>query len=200
MTIQEIRLHTRADTQWEQVVFAEVLIPETPNVYNDYWTRESIKEFAYGFMKWGFGVDVEHDNVDVSNVAYVVESFLARDGDPDFIAGSWVVGMKIEDAALWQAIVNNDINGYSYQALLEFLEAKFVMADSGLRTGTTEEVLGGDGHVHSFAVLVDENNRPITGGTDEVNGHAHLITTHTVTDAADEHTHRYNLVTGKDGK
>ncbi len=200
MSDHEIRLHCRADSPvWERVVFAEVLIPETPNVYGDYWTREAIKEAAYEFMRVGFGIDVDHDNVDVTGSVYVVETFIVRPGDPDFIEGAWVVAMKIEDDDLWGKVLNNEINGYSYEALIAFLHGTLRMEDDGVRTGYTEPDLE-DGHVHAFMVVVDETNRPVSGGTDETNGHSHTITRHTVTDTAAGHTHRYNLVSGKEGK
>lgn len=197
----EMRLCVRNDREWERVVFAEVLIPEVPNVFNDYWTREGIKRAAYAFMMQGFGIDVEHDNVDVSGLgAAVVESFIARANDPDgFIEGSWVVGMKILDDNLWQAILDGQINGYSYEALVEFFSAFITYVDDGIRQGVTEPDPN-DGHTHEFVVMVDASNRPVDGGTAEANGHSHVISTHTVTDEANGHVHRYNLVQGKDGK
>lgn len=194
-------LRIRNDTEWERVVFAEVLIPDVPNVFNDYWTKDSIRQAAYAFMQQGFGIDVEHDNVDVTGVgAFVVETFIARAGDPDgFIEGSWVVGMKITDDNIWQDVLDNKINGYSYEALVEFLSAFITYVDDGIRQGVTEPDPE-DGHVHEFVVMVDESNRPKDGGTSVTNGHSHTISSHTVTDEADGHVHRYNLVQGKDGK
>lgn len=179
---------------------AEVLIPDTPNVFGDYWSRDNIKHAAYLFMQQGFGIDVEHDNIDVTGPgAVVVESFIVRAGDPDFIEGSWVVGMRIVDDTLWAAVLSGDINGYSYEALVEFFSGFVTMVDDGTRQGTTEPDLE-DGHTHEFFVMVDLTNRPIGGGTTETDGHSHTITVHTVTDTADGHVHRYNLVSGKDGK
>lgn len=196
----EMKIHCRADRpEWEQVVFAEVLVPETRNVFGDYWTKPNIREFAYAFMREGFGIDIDHDNVDVTGDIHVVEAFIAREGDPDFIVGSWVVGVKIEDPGIWQRILDNDINGYSYEALVSFLTASLKMDDDGVRTGVTEPDIE-DGHQHSYMVLVNEDNRPIAGGTDTQNGHSHPISTHTVTDEADGHTHRYQIVTGVNGK
>ena len=195
----EVKLHTRSDGSWERVVMAEVLVPDTPNVFNDYWTRENIRLAAYEFMKRGFGIDIEHDNNDVTGKVFVVESFIARAGDPTFIEGSWVVGMYIADDAIWQAVLDGKINGYSYEALVSFLTATLQVLDDGIRQGVTEPDPF-DGHQHYFMVLVDINNRPIDGGTSETDGHSHTITSHTVTDYANGHVHRYNLVIGKDGK
>lgn len=197
---REVNLVVREDRKWERVVFGEVLVPETPNVYNDYWTKESIKHAAYLFAEQGYGIDRDHDNIDLTGTkAIVVETFIARAGDPDFIEGSWVVGMKILDDDLWEAVLNNEINGYSYEAIIEFMDAILTMEDDGVRVGVTEPDID-DGHTHKYMVMVDENNRPISGGCSETNGHSHTISTHTVTDEAEGHTHRYNLVQGKDGK
>lgn len=184
--------------EWERVVFAEVLIPNVPNVFGDLWSPAAVREAAYEFMRQGYGIDVDHDNVDVSGPVHVVESFIVRAGDQDFIVGSWVVAMRVEDDTLWQKILDNEINGYSYEATVNFLAGIFVdETDDGTRTGYTEPDPY-DGHRHAFAVLVDANNRPLSGGTDEVDGHSHTISTHTVTDESDGHSHRFNLVTGKD--
>lgn len=195
----DIKLHTRSDPEWDRVVMAEVLIPETPNVFNDYWTRENIRLAAYAFMQRGFGIDIEHDNNDVTGKVHVVESFIARAGDPDFIEGSWVVGMYIADDAIWADVLSGKINGYSYEALVTFLSATLEIVDDGMRQGVTEPDPF-DGHTHVFMVMVDASNRPVDGGTSETNGHSHTISTHTVTDTSAGHVHRYNLVTGKDGK
>lgn len=196
-----IRLHTRSDDGFERIVMAEVLVPEVPNVFNDYWTKESITHAAYAFAMQGFGIDVEHSREDITGAAYVVESFVARAGDPDFIEGSWVVGMYIADDALWEGVLSGEINGYSYEALVSFLSATFDVMDDGVRQGVTEPDLY-DGHTHDFMVMVDISNRPVKngGGTSETNGHYHTITTHTITDEADGHTHRFNLVLGEEGK
>ena len=200
MEMSSIRLHCRADSpDWERVVFAEVLIPDTPNVYGDLWSRTAIRDAAYMFMRDGFGIDINHDNLDVTGDVYMVESFIARPSDPDFIDGAWVVGMKIVSDTIWQDILDNKINGYSYEALVAFISATLRIEDDGVRTGYTEPDLE-DGHTHTFMVMVDEENRPTSGGTSVDFGHSHTITGHTVTDMADGHTHRYNLVSGKDGK
>lgn len=198
----QMRLSIRDDDpEWERVVFAEMLIPETPNTHSDYWTREAIKDAAYTFMIQGFGIDREHDNLDRSDVVHVVESFIARDGDPDFIEGAWVVAMKIDSDELWQAVLDGEINGYSYEALNEFFPAEFTIEDDGIRQGRTEPDPE-NRHDHEFLVFLDEDNRVISGGTGPggEDKHTHTISTHTITDEANGHRHRYNMTQGKDGK
>lgn len=193
-----IKLVYREDKQWERVVMAEVIVPNAPNVFNDYWTPEATREAAYMFMKKGFGIDIEHDNVDVgSKDVYLVESFIARPGDPDFIEGAWVVGMYIANDEIWQDVLTGEINGYSYEAMVSFISAQIEYTETWIRQGTTEPDVD-DGHTHEFLVIVDENNRPISGGTSETDGHSHEIRTHTITEEADGHKHRYNIITGEE--
>ncbi len=183
----------RQDQEFEHIVFAELLIPNQPNTYGDYWTPDAIKEAAYIFAKEGYGIDINHDNNDITGKVYVAESFIVRPGDPDFIEGSWVVGMKIEDSEIWQSVLDGDLNGYSYEALVAFLDATLQIEDDMVRTGNTEPDIN-DGHTHEFMVIVDENNRPMSGGTTDTNGHSHLIKIHSITEEAEGHKHRYNLI------
>lgn len=194
----KVRLIVREDRTWERVVMAEVLVPDVANVYGDYWTREGIKHAAYMFMERGFGLDLEHDQEDHVGEWFIVESFIARAGDPDFIEGSWVVGLRVYSDEVWESILSGEINGFSYQAMVNFLEATLRVEDNGVRQGVTEPDPE-DGHTHDFAVMVGLDNRPVSGGTSETNGHWHAILTHTVTQEAAGHKHRFNLVYGKEG-
>ena len=185
------------DAGWEQIVIGEVLIPDTPNSYGDIYTREAIKDFAYAFAVAGLNTnvinDIEHDNIDVTGDVYVVESFLARLGDPDFIEGSWVIAMKINNADLWQQVLAGDINGFSYEALVAMTPVKIENLRNRTITGiTSPDPL--DGHTHAYMVVVDPLNRPIKGGTSETDGHTHAITSHTVTAEANGHKHRFNVI------
>ena len=190
-------LRLRSDGQpYRQVAYAEVLVPNVANVYGDYWTEEEIVSAAHLFMESQFGIDIEHDNVDITGSAHVVESFIVRAGDPDFILGSWVVGMHIVDPDVWQQVLDANLNGFSYEAVVSYLTMTLEEDDDGIRQGVTEPHIE-DGHTHEFTVFVDENNRPISGGTTETGGHSHTISRGVVTGEAEGHVHRYNLVTGR---
>lgn len=191
------RFVIRNDAGWEQFVMAEVVIPDTPNSYGDVSTRQGVKDFAYAFAMQGYGIDVNHDNVEVggqgSAQVYVVESFIVRPGDPDFIEGSWVVGMKILDPVLWQKILDGEINGYSYEALVTMLPVVLQNLRNRVVTGETAADLE-DGHTHTYTVVLDALNRPLSGGTGVTDGHSHGISTHTYTDITDAHWHRYDVL------
>jgi hypothetical protein len=193
-----IRLFKKDEEGFERIVFAEVIIPDALNSHGDLHTRESVKEFAYSFMLNKFGVDVDHDEEDVSDSLTVVESFIVRDGDPDFIPGAWVVGMYIGDDEVWQAIRNGELNGYSYQAWVEALPIDVTVQADVTRFGTTQPDLE-DGHTHEFFAMLDTEGYLIAGGTTETNGHSHMIRRHTFTEKEAGHSHIFNIVKGVGG-
>ncbi len=178
---------------WEQVVMGELLIPDTPNTYGDIYTRAAIKEFCYQFAIQGYGIDLQHDNDDVTGRVVVVESFIARPGDPDFIEGSWVVAMKILDSAIWQKVLDGEINGYSYEAICMMLPIKLDNLRNRTVIGETAPDLL-DGHTHIYTVVLNDLNQPISGGTTVTDGHSHTISTHTYTDITDSHRHHFDVL------
>lgn len=180
---------------FERVVLAELLVPNVPNTWADLYTPEAIKEFCYQYALQGYGLDIEHDGVDVQGLKYVVvESFIAREGDPDFIVGSWVIGVKVLDDDLWNDVLEGNINGFSFEANCKLDPITITYEDdSWLTTGVTEPDPI-DGHTHVFTVVIGPLNKVISGGTGMTNGHSHSITTHTITATAAGHSHRYQVL------
>lgn len=187
-----VRLLTRDAEGYERIVFSEMIVPNTLNSFNDFHTEGSVKEFAYTFMANRFGWDREHDQQDISDKVALVESFIARDGDPDFIPGAWVVGLHIFDDQLWSDVLAGEINGYSYEALVRSLPIEVVVDDNRMVYGITEKDVV-DGHVHAFVALLDEYGSVISGGTEVTDGHEHSISRSTYTDDADSHSHVFNV-------
>ena len=190
-----LRLPQPDSDGFERIVFGEVLIPDEPNVFGDFHTRQSVREFAYGFMLNGFGINHEHDTPDISDEVSIIETFIAREGDPTFIVGSWVLGVFVGKDEVWQAILDGEVNGFSYEAMVKFFALDLIVPNEVTRYGVTEPALT-DGHEHGFFVLLDRDGRVITGGTTFTNGHAHPISQHTFTDAGgfDDHTHIFNVI------
>lgn len=196
MSTVDLGITVRQDRVFEQVVMAEVLIPDTFNAWGDYYTKEVIKQFAYKFAQHGYGLDVDHDKVDVSNVQFFVcESFIARPGDPDFIEGSWVIGVKVLDSELWQRILAGEINGFSYQADVLFVDLEWDRSTGRIVTGMTEPDPY-DGHVHTFLVVLDGQNRVVSGYTGPTDDHDHPVLGHSVTGLGGSplHTHRFQVI------
>lgn len=182
---------------YERLAFAEVLIPNTINVFGDFHSVESVRQFAYGFMINGFGIDRDHDEINVAQKVRIVESFIAREGDPVFVPGAWVVGVHILDDDIWNDVLSGELNGFSYQALVSVLPVEVVVP--GIRDFTGETLPDpDDGHVHGFYVRLDQNGRVILGGTTVSDGHDHTIRSHTFTDYDDAETHRHRYLTFED--
>lgn len=196
-----IRLIKRGDDEYERVVMCELLSPDVPNCYGDIYTREAIKDFVYAYAEHGFGLDIDHDLIDVNGEKLLlVESFIARPGDPDFAEGSWVIAMKVLDDETWQMVLDGKLNGFSYQADCFMTDVVIQNLRNRQVTGTTQPDLT-DGHTHTYLVLLNALNQPISGGTGVTDGHSHRISIHTVTSVAislfgaGEHNHRYQVLT-----
>lgn len=179
-----------------QVVWGEVYAPGFPDSQGDFMTAEGIRQMAWNFMKKQalHKVDVQHCQQESGS--YIVESFIAREGDPVFIPGSWVVGVKIPDPEIWGLVKSGELNGFSLDGF-------------GIRRKTTleiemPEVLKGetdmvDDHTHGFSVRFGENGEFLGGETlPSLDGHMHAIVKGTVTEpaGATPHTHRFSFVEG----
>lgn len=176
-----------------QIVWAEVLVPDVPDTDGDVISAVEIRKAATSFaqrLKLK-SVDVQHDNRLVKGAA-VVESFIARDNDPNFIPGSWVVGVHVPDKTLWSKIVKGELNSFSMDALgyqtPDEIEIDLPLALEG-------DTQARDGHTHKFLVKFDENGKFVGGRTTVDNGHSHKIEYGTITEPSDDgHTHRYSMV------
>jgi hypothetical protein len=193
MRAKATKLFRRDDAGYERIVMAELLIPNVPNCFGDIYTQEAIKEFVEQFAAQGHGLDINHDEVDVTgDKLLLVESFIARPGDPDFVEGSWVVGLKILDDDVWQKVIDGELNGFSYGA--ECLMTEVIIDNLAPRSveGVTEAYLV-DGHTHTYFVMLDELNNIVAGGTGITDGHSHTISRNTKTGETNGHTHRIQV-------
>lgn len=190
MSVQIVEIK-KADAD-QQIVYGEVYIPEVPDAHGEFMTSETIQKMAHEFLRnlRVHNIDTEHDNIE--NGSYVIESFIARKGDPDFIEGAWVVGVKIVDTEVWGKVRKGELNGFSIQA-------KVLKTPREVEVEVPEYVQGGtedaaDGHNHTFTVYFSEDGRFMGGSTDVVAGHSHDIKRGTVTELADDHSHRFAFV------
>ena len=187
------QLKVKIGSDEQRIVWAEVYVPNVPDSDGDYMDAETIRKMAYKFMlnlKLK-NIDVQHNNRLVPG-AGVVESFIARKDDPDFIEFAWVVGVHVPDDATWGQIKKGEINGFSIEALVKgtasFLELEIPPVISG-RTSID------DGHDHEYFVTYDEEGRFLGGRTDTANDHFHLIRQGTVTEPGPNgHRHKFSHV------
>lgn len=176
----------------KQLAFGEVYIPMIPDSQGDFMTGTEIEKMAHGFMKNGLlrGVDTQHDLCD--NGSIVVESFIARKGDPDFIEGSWVAAVWCPDD-IWPMVKSGELGGFSMYGSGERVPTMITIEipDDGIIKGETIEA---DDHTHKFIIKFNEKGQYMGGETSTTDGHSHKITKGTVTEKSDGHRHRFSYL------
>lgn len=176
----------------QRLVFAEVYAPNRPDSDGEYMDAETIQKMAHDYAKaMRFDqTDVEHDQ-EIRDGVCIVESFIARKGDPDFIEGAWVIGMHITNDELWEKVLKGEINGFSVEALVHKSDVEVEIEIPPVITGMTSK---SEDHEHKFYVTFDAEGNFLGGVTDSVAGHSHRITRGTATCVEKGHSHRFACI------
>ena len=100
----------------KRMVYGIVYGPGQVDSQGEYAERGEIEKAAYGFMKGLrlLNVDAQHDFD--PRAAFVAESWLTKGADPlfpDEPEGSWAVGIRVEDEALWASVKKGELAGLS---------------------------------------------------------------------------------------
>lgn len=100
----------------KQMVFGVVYAPDQVDTQGEFAKAEDIEAAAYGFMKSKnvLNVDANHDFD--PKTAYVAESWIIKGVDSLFDKepeGTWCVGIKVEDAELWEQVKKGELEGIS---------------------------------------------------------------------------------------
>ncbi len=178
----------------EQLVYGEVYAPSLPDTQGDFMTRAEIQKMAHSFMQRGLVTKIDVQHTREESGCYVVESFIARDGDDTFIPGSWVLGVKVPDPLVWSLVKSGELNGFSLDGEGVRVDTVFEVEMPETITGETDE---SDGHSHKFFVKYDSDGSFLGGWTDEgPDGHRHSILRGTLTETANGHAHRFSYVEG----
>lgn len=174
----------------ERLVYGEVYAPNVIDTHGHMMLPEDVKKMAHGFMisQKNGAVDVMHNNIKIN--ASVVESFIAREGDPDYADGAWVAVTKVMDDTAWQLVLDGKLNGYSMEVNTRLTNALVEIVTDVIVSGVSEVA---DDHNHVYIVQVDESGRVLGGKTSEDNGHSHEIKLGTATEASSGHSHRFIL-------
>lgn len=99
---------TKKDSS-KHIIKGVVYKPNVRDSHGDWMTPEEIEKMAYLFMKRAItnSIDTRHNFNYIH--AYVCESYIVREGDPDgYPVGSWVVAIKIEDDEVWEEIESGE--------------------------------------------------------------------------------------------
>lgn len=181
----------KADAK-KRIVMAEVYVPGVPDTDGEFMSAETIEKMAHDFMRnlRLSQVDTSHDNQVVEG-ACVVELFIARKGDPDFIEGAWVVAIHVPDDKVWEQIEKQELNGFSLEALVRKRKTTMIIEIPPVLSGKTAEAKE---HTHEFFVSYDEDGNFLGGKTSVSMGHSHVIKRGTITEEHDGHAHRFSYV------
>lgn len=179
----------------ERLVTGQVYAPDTLDAHGHFMTKEELKRTAHRFMQDGLltSIDVQHDNKTID--ACIVESFIARKGDPDFEEGSWVATTKINDFNVWNAVKLGVLNGYSFEILTYREDMDVEIEYSSWYYGFTDPDPH-DKHYHPFMVRMDDSGEISWGQTGPGNdgSPSHSISMSNITDATpDGRTHRIHF-------
>ncbi len=105
-----------------QIAYGVVYAPGIVDAQGEFTDSAEIEAAAYRFMK-----DKKVDQVDQNHDfqplpgAYVAESWIVKMGDPWFgeLPGSWAVGIKVDDDAVWERLKKGELWGFSMAGLAE---------------------------------------------------------------------------------
>lgn len=187
-----IILKADAVVEDQRLVFAEVYAPGVPDSDGEFMTAPEIQKMAHKFVCDGrlTQVDQQHDNTTTEGVQ-IVESFIARKGDPDFLEGAWVVGVHVNDDDTWAKVKKGELNGFSMEALVLREEREVELNIPPIISGLTSK---SEDHEHKFFVTYNDQGKFAGGMTDVVNGHSHAIKAGTITELANAHRHKFSSV------
>ncbi len=181
----------------DHFVLAEIYSPLHIDTDGEAMTAEEIRKMAYRFLSEGRTkkIDLQHNRQESGCV--MVESFIARDNDPDgFIKDSWVGGLIIPAGEIWDKVKKGELNGFSFFGEVRKVPVTAKVTVTRKMVGETEDSIEGvlPVHSHGMSVMFSEDGRVEPGWTEEFLDHRHRIQKATATDVEWEHGHRIILV------
>ncbi len=178
-------------------VFGEVYAPNIVDTDGESMTAEDIQKMAHDFIANGLVKSLDTNHNHILNGAEVVESFIARKGDPDYAEGAWVLGVRMTDGELWDAIKAGEINSFSFDATIQKEPSETDLPQyPSILIGTTYEPVEQDGvpaHTHAYYIELDDKGRVVSGKTSVAEGHSHGIFGMVTTDKTNGHAHRFDV-------
>jgi hypothetical protein len=105
----------RPEQATKRIAFAEAYVPWEVDLQGQYATADEVENMAHDFMIKGGKAGEMHARwvlPDGALAGHTVQSFIARQGDPDFVPGAWVVGTKYHPE-VWEGILAGRYKGVS---------------------------------------------------------------------------------------
>lgn len=100
----------------ERFIYGVVLEPETVDTQGDIYNASEIKKAAHSFMAEYRNMGLMHRAL-VNKGVKILESFLAPSGfsigKEKVKKGTWVLGVRVLDSALWKKVKGGELTGFS---------------------------------------------------------------------------------------
>jgi len=95
------------------------------------FSEKTIREIAQVFSKKGFNKNLNLEHSKVNANSYVFQSYItdldkgiAAPKGIDVPNGTWIVGVKVEDAEVWKEIKSGKKTGFSIEGIFEFIDTE----------------------------------------------------------------------------
>lgn len=98
----------------KRIVYGEVYVPMEVDTDGEAMTADQIEKLAHDFMLRSQKIDIGHD--EIAREIAVVESFMARENDPEFTPKAWVMGAKIFSDSVWDRVISKELTAFSFSA------------------------------------------------------------------------------------
>jgi len=111
--LTHIRIHKTAE---ERYVMGIVLEPDTVDSQGDIYSKEEVRKAAHRFMQEYRQLGKQHSEI-VTGKLVILESWVAPTefalGDETVKDGTWLMGIRVVDDALWSSTKKGDFTGFS---------------------------------------------------------------------------------------
>ena len=119
---KESLVEFKKSNEAKQIVYGEVYKPNCRDSDGNWMTAETIEKMAHDFMGSLKNQHINKNHSGAMDKGTVVESFIVRKGDPDFVEGSWVIGVHVPDKEVWKQIIKGELTGFSIEGTAELIE------------------------------------------------------------------------------
>ena len=179
----------------DRIVYGVVYSPWLVDTDGEAMLPSEIEKAAHEFMAANRAtcIDIEHNMAPCGCV--VVDSVIADAECVDYKPGTWIISVKVLDDATGKMIERGELNAFSLWGATTRTRYPVLIAQPVSGNGWTETSIEGSvaAHAHEVHIRFGEDARIVPADTEEALGHAHRITSTTVTDSAIGHVHKLIL-------
>lgn len=111
--------------------------PKTKEEFEVFFSAETIRQIAQEYFKSGYQNNLNLNHTSIPAKSYIFQSYIVDSSKGlnapmgiDVKDGSWIVGVKINDAKVWDDVKAGKVKGFSIEGVFEFIESKFSKEDN----------------------------------------------------------------------